>query len=138
MPTLTDRKLTINHDHTKKTAKVAARCDVNFNAAEVALMSTAPSAKWFKLKCQLWGADSGITGSDDFLYTISDIKYFPSGAPRALYNNVEFTVTLGEGVLNEDDITGGFTDEIYAKFLLTPLAAGGSATGKSNQVSHNF
>ena len=101
-------------------------------------MNTAPTANWFKLKCVLWGADSGITGSDDNLYTLSSVKYFPSGAPKAKYNNVEFVVTLGEGVLNEDDITGGFTDEIYAKFSLTPLVAGGSATGNSNQVSHNF
>ena len=138
MPTITNRKLTITHDHVKKTANVTARCDVNFNAGEVALMGTAPSAHWFKLKCQLWGADSGLTGSDDYLYTFGTAKYFPAGAPKTKYNNVEFVVTLGEGVLNEDDITGGFTDEVYAKFILTALVAGGGATGKSNEVSHNF
>ena len=130
MPSLTDRKLTITHQHPTKTAKVTARCDVNFNAAEVALMKTAPTAKWYKLKCKLKGDDPIW---DDNVYNMPTVHYFPNGTSNSLYNNVTFEATVGEGLLNED--IG--EDEIYAEFTLTPLAAG-NATGKSNVVSHSF
>lgn len=130
MATITNANLTINHNHASKTGKVLVKCNVNFTAFEINQMK---AGLRFKLICQLWGADSGLTGADDFLYTIPTAKYFPDATPAAT-ENVAFEVTVGEGLLNED--TG--TDEVYAKLKLTNLYTLVTVNRNTNEVSHSF
>ncbi len=130
MATITNANLTINHNHAAKTGKVLVKCDVNFTAFEINEMKEGLK---FKLICQLWGADSGLNGADDYLYTMPTAKFFPDATPTTT-EKVTFEATVGEGLLNED--TG--TDEVYAKLRLTNLYTLITVNKNSNEVSHSF
>lgn len=133
MATITNAQLTLAHDHRKKTVVATVRAQVNFTTLELCQMKSCDAAKLFKLKCQLWGSDSGLTGADDFLYTYTKVFYFPDSSPTA-HENVTFTETLGEGVLDED----WGEDEVYAKLRLQNLFTLVEVTKNSNTVSHSF
>ncbi len=133
MATITDAKLSISHDHEKKLARCIVTCKVNFTPVEFCLMRACPNVRWFKLKCQLWGSDSGLTGSDDFLYTYPMVRYYPDPTPSAT-ESATFDVTLGEGVLDED----WGEDEVYGKLILVNLNTLVSVSKKTNTVSHHF
>jgi hypothetical protein len=132
MASITNASLVIEHDHRKKTAKVSVKCNVNFTPIELCQMKTC-GGRWFKLKCKLWGADSGLTGADDHLYTFPNVFFFPDPTPTAVENR-QFEVLVGEGLLDED--LG--TDEVYARLTLTNLNTLVSISKKTNQVSHSF
>jgi hypothetical protein len=121
--------LGITHDHAKKLANVKVTGKITFTRFELAQMK---DGLRFKLKCSLWGADSGLTGADDFLYTLSS-KYYPDASPNQV-ETYTFEVTLGEGVLDED----WGTDEVYAKVRLINLYTLVAVTKNSNTVSHSF
>jgi hypothetical protein len=133
MATITNRKLTLTHDHTKKTVRAVVTCDVNFTAFELCLMRTCERARLFKLKCQLWGADSGLTGADDFLFTYTNVFFFPDATPNATESRT-FDVLLGEGVLDED----WGEDEVYGLLKLVNLSTLVEIKKKTNTVSHHF
>ncbi|MEO8482750.1 MAG: hypothetical protein ABI634_11105 [Acidobacteriota bacterium] len=133
MASITNATLAIQHDHSKKLANVTVKCDVNFTALELCQMKSCREGRHFKLKCQLWGADSGLTGADDFLYTFGNAFYFPDTTPAATEQRT-FTVTLGEGVLDED----WGEDEVYGKLLLTNLTSSAQIAKKTNEVHHSF
>lgn len=133
MASISNATLTITHDHRKKTAKPVVKCKVNFTPLEVCLMKGCPGQKMFKVKCQLWGEDSGLTGADDYLYTYGTVFYFPDATPAAS-ESCTFDVTLGEGVLDED----WGTDEVYGKIILTNLFSQAQVKKNTNTVSHNF
>jgi len=130
---ITDRHLALTHDHNKRTVKAVVTCKVNFTALELCQMKTCPGTKLFKLKCQLWGADSGLTFGDDFLFTYSDVFFFPDPNPTATESRT-FTVLLGEGVLDED----WGQDEVYGYLMLTNLSTLVQVKKKTNTVSHSF
>lgn len=130
MATITNAVLAITHNHAAKTGRVLVTCKANFTAFELNQMKAGLK---FKMICQLWGQDSGLTGADDFLYTIPTAKYFPDATPNAT-ENVAFEVTVGEGLLNED--LG--TDEVYAKLKLSNLYTMITVNKNSNVVSHSF
>lgn len=133
MATITEAKLGITHDHVKKVARAIVTCKVNFTALELCQMKSCKDARLFKLKCQLWGADSGLTGADDFLFTYSNVFFFPDGTPTAT-ESVTFDVTVGEGLLDED----WGVDEVYGKLILVNLFSLIQVTKKTNEVSHSF
>jgi hypothetical protein len=133
MASITNAQLTIHHDHRKKTAHAVVRCTVNFTGTELCLMRSCPEQRMFKLKCQLWGADSGLTGADDQLYTYGNVYYFPDSTPSGGESR-SFDVTVGEGLLDED----WGTDEVYGRLTLQNLFTMVQVTKKTNQVSHNF
>jgi len=133
MATISNATLSLTHDHTKRTVRAAVRCNVNFSALELCQMKTCSEAKLFKLKCQLWGADSGLTGADDFLYTYGTVFYFPDVSPTATETR-SFDILLGEGVLDED----WGEDEVYGKLILTNLFTLIQVTKKTNTVHHSF
>jgi hypothetical protein len=133
MASITNAHLNLAHDHRKKTVQAVVTCTVNFTAHELCLMKTCKDTKQFKLKCELWGADSGLTGADDHLYTYSNVFYFPDPSPNASENRT-FDVVLGEGVLDED----WGQDEVYGKLKLVNLLTLVSVQKKTNQVSHSF
>ena len=134
MATITDRILVITHDHEKRLARPVVTCKVNFTGLELCQMKACREHKMFKLKCQLWGEDSFLTGADDFLWTYANVYYFPDPTPTATESR-SFDVTLGEGVLDEDS---GGPDEVYGKLILTNLASMVRITKKTNTVSHRF
>jgi hypothetical protein len=127
--TLSKPTLSITHDHARKLANVKVAGKITFTQFELAQMK---DGLRFKLKCTLWGADSGLTGADDFLYALSS-KYYPDASPSQI-ENYTFEVTLGEGVLDED----WGTDEVYAKVRLINLYTLVAVTKNSNTVSHSF
>jgi uncharacterized ubiquitin-like protein YukD len=133
MASITNRVLTISHDHVKKLAKVTVKCDVNFTDLELCQMKTCEKSKLFKLKCQLWGSDSGLTFGDDFLYTFPTVRYYPDSSPASTEHAL-FEETLGEGVLDED----WGEDEVYGKLILTNLASLVRVIKNTNTVSHSF
>jgi len=106
---------------------------VNFTALELCQMKACQDTRLFKLKCQLWGADSGLTFGDDFLFTYSDVFFFPDPTPTATESRT-FTVLLGEGVLDED----WGQDEVYGLLKLTNLSTLVQVKKKTNTVSHSF
>lgn len=134
MATISNQKLAITHDHVKKTARCVVTAKVNFDTLEQFLMKQGLK---FKLKCELWGDDSGLTGSDDKLFTYTPAKYFPDPTPTQS-ESVTFDVVLGEGVLDEDGFTGGFVDEVYGKLTLTNLYTTVTISKNTNVVSHSF
>jgi len=133
MAQIINRVLAIQHDQVKKLANVTVKCDVKFTELELCQMRTCRGL-WFKLQCQLWGKDGGFLNPDDLLFVIPTVYYFPDGNPTQIENRA-FTITLGEGVLNED-VFG--QDEIYAKLILTNLPAGTQISGITNTVHHSF
>lgn len=133
MATITDRKLALTHDHNKKTVRAVVTCKVNFTELELCQMKVCTGARLFKLKCQLWGEDSGLTFGDDFLFTYSDVFFFPDPTPAATESRT-FTVLLGEGVLDED----WGQDEVYGLLMLTNLGTLVQVKKKTNTVSHSF
>lgn len=132
MATIANAKLTLGHDHTKKIVRAVVTCDVKFTALELCQMKTC-GGRHFKLKCQLWGADSGLTGADDFLFTYATAFFFPDGTPTASESRT-FEVVLGEGVLDED----WGQDEVYGLLKLVNLSTMVQVAKKTNVVSHNF
>ena len=96
-------------------------------------MKTCAGSRLFKLKCQLWGADSGLTGANDFLFTYSNVFFFPDSTPAATESR-KFEVVLGEGVLDED----WGEDEVYGLLILVNLSSLVQITKKTNTVSHSF
>jgi hypothetical protein len=133
MATITNAQLSITIDANKKTARPVVRCTVNFTPLELCQMKTCKEGPWFKLKCQLWGEDGGLTGADDFLFTYPTVFYFPDSTPNASESRT-FDVTVGQGVLDED----WGEDEVYAKVLLTNLSSLVQVTKKSNVVHYSF
>lgn len=133
MATITNRKLTLKHDHRKKTVLATVTCNVNFTALEICQMKTCSETRLFKLKCQLWGADSGLTGADDFLFTYSNVFFFPDASPTGTESRT-FEVLLGEGVLDED----WGEDEVYGLLRLVNLSTLVEIKKKTNTVSHHF
>jgi hypothetical protein len=133
MASISSASLALTHDHTKKTVRAVVRCTVNFTALELCNMKTCPESRLFKLKCQLWGEDSGLTGADDFLFTYQTVFFFPDPTPTASESRT-FDVLLGEGVLDED----WGQDEVYGKLILTNLFTLVKVTKKTNVVHHSF
>ncbi len=133
MATITNATLALTHDHRKKTVRAVVRCNVNFTALELCQMKECAGIRFFKLKCQLWGADSGLTGADDLLFTYSNVFFFPDPTPTATESRT-FDVLLGEGVLDEDF----GQDEVYGLLKLVNLSTLVEVRKKTNTVSHSF
>lgn len=129
MASISNPTLQITHDHTKKTARVIVSATVQFSPYE---MNEIREGLKFKLKCRLWGSDSGLTGANDPLFAFPS-KYFPDTTPSAV-EKVSFDVTLGDGALDED--LG--TDEIFARLTLVNLYTLTNVTRKTNTIVHNF
>lgn len=134
MAFITDAHLEIAHDHRKKTARPVVTCKVYFSPFELCLMKGCPEENMFKLKCQLWGSD--WPDADDYLYTYSNLHYFPDPTPTSTESRT-FDVTVGEGLLDEDGWPRP-KDEIYGKLILYNLFTGVKTARKTNVVKHYF
>ena len=104
--------------------------DVSFELCQMKLCS---GSRLFKLKCQLWGEDSGLTGADDFLYTYPKVYFFPDPSPSGT-ETCKFEDVLGEGLLDED----WGQDEVYGKLNLDNLYTLVGIVKKTNTVHHSF
>jgi hypothetical protein len=138
MATLTNLQLhPFDHDRTKKTVRCIVTANVNFDQLEIFLMQ---QGLRFKLKCELWGSDSGFD-EDNKLFTYSPVKYYPDPTPTST-EQARFDVTLGEGVLDEDSSSipgqGGSVDEVYGYLILTNLYTNAKITKSTNERSHSF
>ncbi len=87
MAKITDAKLNITHDRTRRTARAVVTCKVHFTAFEQCLMKACPKTWLFKLKCELWGKGVRLPifreelPIDKLLYTYPRIKFFPDPTP---------------------------------------------------------
>jgi hypothetical protein len=130
MASLSNANLTLTRDTDKKTVRAVASVRITFTTFELNQMK---QGLRFRLRAKLMGADSGLFGGDDDLFTYTPSKTFPDATPNNV-ENATFDVVLGEGVLDED--TG--TDEIYAKFELTNLFTLVTVRRNSPEVTGNF
>jgi hypothetical protein len=133
MATITNANLQITIDANTRKATPVVKCTVNFTPLELCQMKTCKDVHWFKLKCQLWGEDGGLTGADDFLYAYSTVFYFPDPTPTASESR-SFTAVVSEGVLDED----WGEDEVYGKLILTNLSSLVQVQKKTNVVHYSF
>ena len=129
MAKISDASLSITQN-SDGTSTPVVKCKITFTPYERTQMMTGLR---FRLRCELWGDDAWLFGGDDKLYTYIPLKYFPDATP-ALVENVTFTATIPEGVLDED--IG--RDEIYSRLTLTNLYTMVSSTTKTNTVYHSF
>jgi hypothetical protein len=127
MATITERKLTISHNHDTRTAKCTVTAKVNFTLFEFNQMR---EGLRFRLRCTLWGDDAA---NDSLQFTYPTVKMFPDGNPTRT-ESIKFEATLGEGVLNEDQ----GVDEIYGKLTLLNTFTNQSVNGNTNVVTHSF
>ena len=130
MASITNAVLKLDHNHAKKTVRAVATCKVQFTPYEVKEMQ---EGLRFKLMCRLLGLDPAPP-KNPLLFIYPAPRFFPDQSPTP-GESVTYDVTLGEGVLDEDQ-TGDDIDEILAKFTLTNLYTGKSISKKSNVVSH--
>lgn len=104
-----------------------------FNAGDLNLMKQYPNL--FRVRCELWGADSGLNGGDDKLYTYPQTRYYADTTPSALEEG-KFTATLNKGAELDEDWES--QDEIYAKVKLINAFCGVTLSRNSNEVSGSF
>lgn len=131
MVSITNRVLSITRNREKKLVTVNVKCNINFTELEKCQMKGC-EARWYKLKCVLWGLDE--PDPDDNLFTFAEVKFF-SAAPT---NPVIFApVLLGEGVLDEDSFPRP-KDEVYAQLTLSNLQTGAQVKRNTNRVNDYF
>jgi hypothetical protein len=116
MPKIQNPKLDIKHIKEKSSAECTVTCQIIFSPDELDFMKSNPQMK-FKLKCELWGDDSGVgKGGDDKLWVFAGLVPFPDSTPTKI-ENARFFVVLGDDQLDEDGVFKP-QDEIYGKLIL--------------------
>jgi len=129
MPTLSNPTLKIELVSGTTQVKVTASVRATFDAVEENFIKLLGLK--FRLKCNILGADSGLNGADDALFSIASKTILEDGS-------FTFTRTVNRSSLDED---WEGNDEIYAKFRLAsttaslPLAA---TPVKSPTITGNF
>lgn len=106
---------------------------LQFSQGDLNLMKQYPNL--FRVRCALWGADSGFNGGDDKLYIFPVTRSYPDATPSALEEGT-FTATLNKGAELDED--WGSSDEIYAKVSLINALCGVTIHKNSNEVSGSF
>ena len=104
-----------------------------FTQGDLNLMKQYPNL--FRVRCELWGSDSGFNGGDDKLYTYPITRYYPDATQSALEEG-SFSASLNKGAELDEDWESG--DEIYAKLKLINALCGITIARNSNQVSGSF
>ena len=105
MPAVSTPKLTIKLVSGSSNAEVTATVKAAFTAFDKALIKLGLT---FRMKCKLWGADSGFNGDNDDLFSFTNQLVTSDGT-------VTFKQTIPRAVLDEDWIGN---DEIFARFTL--------------------
>ena len=132
MPKLSDPKLSIRVASGSPDATVTASVDVSFSATEKTLISLLSLN--YKVTCRIRAADSGLTGSDNALFTLGNVMV------NSDRNNIPFSRVVFRDRLDED-VVG--EDEVYARFSCVPPADTGlaltpAATVDSDEISGSF
>lgn len=78
---------------------------------------------------KLWGADSGLTGADDYLYSIPTSAFYSQNSPLTRTRKFE----VANSILDED----WGKDEVYAMVKVVPIVPSAD-TEKSNEISGWF
>ncbi len=109
MPTLSDPRLGITVASGTPNATVTASVDVSFSATEKTLISLLSLS--YKVTCRIRGADSGLTGGDNALFTLGNVMVHNDR------NNIPFTRVVNRDMLDED--TGSRTKFMHDSFAST-------------------
>jgi hypothetical protein len=123
MPTLSDPKLAIKVASGSPDATVTASVDVSFSETEKKLIQLLSLN--YRVTCRIRAADSGLTGSDNALFTLGNVTV------NSNRNNIPFARTVSRDLLDED-VVG--EDEVYARFWCTPPANTGLALTAARTV----
>lgn len=83
----------------------------------------------FREYVRLWGADSGVTGADDYLYSVPTSGFFSQSS--TITRTRKFDVA--NSILDED----WGKDEVYAKVRVVPIVPS-SDSEKSNEITGWF
>ncbi len=117
MPTLSDPRLSITVASGTPNATVTASCDVRFSDIEKLLIQLLQGKLHYRLTCRIRGADSGLLGPDNALFTLGNVDNIVGDR-----QNVTFTRTVNRDMLDEDSVG---EDEVYARFWCTPPSGTG-------------
>ena len=102
---------------------VTASVDVSFSAIEKTLISLL--SLQYKATCRIRGADGGLTGGDNALFTLGNVMVNDDT------NNIPFSRVVNRDKLDEDT---GSNDEVYARFWCEPPADTGLALTSAKTV----
>jgi hypothetical protein len=131
MPSITNRVLTIERREGGKNYNVRVECDIQFTDIELCQMKVCgEETKLYKLKCSVLGDDPVF---DDFLFSYSDVKYYPEGNPIPKEHAI-FETSASGGLLNED----WGTDDLFARLTLQNLASHVSIEKDTDVIHANF
>ena len=83
----------------------------------------------FREYIQLWGADSGLTGADDYLYTFPISAFYSQSSTLTRTRKRD----IATDILDED----WGKDEVYAKVKVVPVVPS-SDSEKSNEITGWF
>jgi hypothetical protein len=119
--------LEIARDEARKIVIPSVVCNIKFNQRELKLIEALPGMRVFRLKCELWGGDSG--SSDDFLFRYALRYYFGDSTPTDVEHR-RFTTEIGQEILDEDKESwwggGDDKDDIYGLLVLDNVLTPGS------------
>ena len=130
MATILSANLSITVSSNKLTPVV--RYTIAFSQGDLNLMKQFPGL--YRVRCELWGSDSGFNGADDKLYVYPITKSYPDGSPAAIEEG-SFSAVLSKGAELDEDFGG---DEVYGKIILHNTFAGTKTSKNSNEVSGSF
>jgi hypothetical protein len=103
-----------------------------FSQGDLNLLKQFPNL--YSVRCELWGADSGLNGGDDKVFIYPITRNYPDSSISAVETG-SFEAVLNKGAELDEDWGG---DEIYAKLILTNNFANTRTAKNSNEVSGSF
>ncbi|MEY4765235.1 MAG: hypothetical protein RI907_1908 [Pseudomonadota bacterium] len=106
---------------------------LNFSQGDLNLLKQFPNL--YSVRCELWGADSGLNGGDDKLFIYPITRSYPDGTITAQETGT-FQATLNKGAELDEDWES--QDEVYAKVILSNNFAGTKSSKNSSQVTGSF
>ena len=131
MASISSLKLKITSSSGKVSPVVTYK--LSFSVGEQNLMKTFPGL--FSVRCELWGADSGLNGGDDKLYVYPITRIYPDGSISGLEEGT-FSATLNKGAELDEDWNS--EDEVYAKLIVSNNFAGTKIAKNSAEVHGSF
>jgi hypothetical protein len=104
MPSIKTPRFSVRLLAGSSNVEVSASIDAAFTPFDKALIKLGLT---FRMKCKLWGADSGLNGADDELFTFTNQLVTKDGTVK--FKEIIPSSTLDEDWNSDDDIFARFT-----------------------------
>lgn len=137
MATITNARLEITRDRSRKTVRPKVTATIRFTELERNFMKLGLN---YSLRCELMGDDAGPFNGDDRLYRYRGSRRFPDGTPSGS-EEITFVETIASDVLDEDDSIFNRGDEVYGHLILTSdfaLFGASTITRNTNVIEGRF